>query len=267
MPQARIVRRFAHIALIALAAVGLAACDVVVNSMEGGKARAVDQWSKTYTMPAGSTIEVSNTNGRVEVEGTDGTVFDVKAEISVRAGTDEAARELLKQVEIREESATGRVRLETKYPKGLGRSSVDVKYTLRVPRTAIVDVETVNGSIVLTALTGTIRAESTNGGVKGRDLSGGLTASTTNGGIDIRLTTVAADGVSLETTNGGIELGVPGEAKGTITARVVNGGINVADLPVEKTESSRRKLEGTLNGGGPAIKLETVNGGIHVRRS
>jgi DUF4097 and DUF4098 domain-containing protein YvlB len=185
----------------------------------------------------------------------------------VRAGTEEAARELLKQVEIREESATGRIRLETKYPKGLGRSSVDVKYILRVPRTAVVDVETVNGSIVLTALTGTVRAESTNGGVKGRDLSGGVTASTTNGGIDIRMTGVASDGVSLETTNGGIELGVPGEAKGTITARVVNGGINVADLPVEKTDSSRRKLEGTLNGGGPAIKLETVNGGIHMRRS
>jgi hypothetical protein len=47
----------------------------------------------------------------------------------------------------------------------------------------------------------------------------------------------------------------------------VNGGIKVSDLNVEKTESSRRRLEGTLNGGGPAIKLETVNGGIRLGRS
>jgi DUF4097 and DUF4098 domain-containing protein YvlB len=267
MPQVRLVRTITHAALTVLAVVSLAACDVVVNTMDGGKAKAVDQWAKTYTVTEGATIEVANTNGRIEVEGTDGTTFDVKAEISVRAGTEDAARDLLKQVEIREESASGRVRLETKYPKGLGRSSVEVKYILRVPRTARLDVETVNGGITLNALTGIVRAETTNGSVKGRGLAGGVTASTTNGGIDVHVTAVSPDGLSFETTNGGIELGVPPDAKGTISARVVNGGINVADIPVEKTETSRRRLEGTMNGGGPAIKLETVNGGIHVRRS
>ncbi len=266
MSHVRTIRRLARTAAMALAVVSLAACDVVVNSMEGGKAKAVDQWTRQYTMPAGSTIEVDNTNGRILVEGTDGTTFDVKAEISVRAGTDEAARDLLKQVEIREESASERVRLETKYPKGLGRSNVSVNYTLRVPRGAKVDVETVNGGIELTALGGLVQAETTNGGVKGRDLTGSVTVSSTNGGIDVAMAALTGDGVSCDTTNGGITLIVPGDAKGTISARVVNGGINVGDLAVEKTESSRRKLEGTLNGGGPAIKLETVNGGIHVKR-
>jgi DUF4097 and DUF4098 domain-containing protein YvlB len=81
------------------------------------------------------------------------------------------------------------------------------------------------------------------------------------------MTALAPDGVSLETTNGSVVLNVPAEAKGTISARCVNGGIKVSDLNVEKTESSRRRLEGTLNGGGPAIKLETVNGGIRLGRS
>jgi DUF4097 and DUF4098 domain-containing protein YvlB len=267
MPQPRIVRRIAHAVLTVLAAVSLSACDVVVNTMEGGKARAVDQWARTYTMPADSTMEVANTNGRVLVEGTDGTTFDVKAEIAVRAGTEEAAREILKQVEIREESASGRVRLEAKYPKGLGRAHVEVKFTLRVPRRATVNVETVNGGIELNALAGTVHAETTNGGVNGRNLAGGVTASTTNGGIDVAMDALSAGGVRLDTTNGGITLAVPGDAKGTISARVVNGGIDVGDLAVEKTDSSRRKLDGNLNGGGPAIKLETVNGGIHMRRS
>jgi DUF4097 and DUF4098 domain-containing protein YvlB len=249
------------------AVVSLTACDVVVNTMEGGKATAADQWSRTFTLATDGQVEVVNVNGRIDVEGVDGTTMDVKAEITVRSGTDEAARELLKQVEIREENANGRVRLETRYPKGLGRSNVDVKYTLRVPRAVGVNVETTNGSIVLNQLTGRVRAESTNGAVDGRNLSGAVSASTTNGGVDIAVTSLAPDGVTLETTNGSVSLTVPSDAKGTISARCVNGGIKVKDLDVETTETSRRRLEGTLNGGGPAIKLETVNGGIRLGRS
>jgi DUF4097 and DUF4098 domain-containing protein YvlB len=267
MRNTRLVRSITRLALVVVAAIGLTACDVVVNTMDGGKAKAVDQWARTYTLSETALIEVANTNGRIFVEGTDGTTFDVKAEISAKAGTEEAARDLLKQIEIREEQGTGRVRLETRYPKGLGRSSVEVKYTLRVPRGAKVDVETVNGGIELVQLIGQVRATTTNGGVRGRDLSGAVTAASTNGGLDIAMSGVAADGLSLETTNGGIELRLPDQAKGTVSVRCVNGGISVTDLPIEKTETSRRRLEGTLNGGGPAIRIETVNGGIRIRRS
>jgi hypothetical protein len=52
-----------------------------------------------------------------------------------------------------------------------------------------------------------------------------------------------------------------------VSAHCVNGGIVVSDLPFEKTgEGSRRKLDGAINGGGPALRLETVNGRIRVGR-
>jgi DUF4097 and DUF4098 domain-containing protein YvlB len=267
MPHARLVGFLSRAALACAAVFSLTACDVVVNTMEGGRSTATDLWAKTYTLQDGAQIAVVNTNGHIDVEGVDGTTLDVKAEITARAGTDEAARELLKQVEIREEAGTARIRLETRYPKGLGRSSVSVKYTLRVPRSAKVEVETVNGGIRVADVSGAVRAETTNGGVKASGVKGALTATSTNGGIDVQVLAVTSEGVSLETTNGAINLRLPGEAKGTISARCVNGGISVSDLDVAKTESSRRRLEGTLNGGGPAIRLETVNGGIKVHRS
>lgn len=267
MRLARTVRNITHAAAVAAMALTLAGCDVVVNSMDGGKAKAVDQWSRSYDLGDRATVEVANTNGRISVEGGDIAAVQVEAVITARAGTEEAAREHLKQVEIVEEKGSGRIRLQTRYPKSLGRSGVDVAYTLRVPRGATVDVETVNGGIVLSSLVGPVRAESTNGGVKGRDMSGSVRASTTNGGVDMQITALTNDGVTLETTNGGIELRVPEQLKGTISARCVNGSISVADLPVEKAENSRRRLEATLNGGGPAIRIETVNGGIRIRRS
>ena len=48
------------------------------------------------------------------------------------------------------------------------------------------------------------------------------------------------------------------------SASVTNGGINVEGLSIETTESSRRRLEGRLNGGGAPIRLEGTNGGIHI---
>ena len=267
MPHDRPRRSFARAAFILMAALSLGACDVVVNTMDGGREAATDLWTRTYTLGDGAQVGVVNTNGKIVVEGTDGTTLDVKAEIRVHARTGEAARELLKQVEIREEADSKGVRLETRYPKGLRRSGVEVVYTIKVPRTAKVDVETVNGGIRVHDLAGAVRAETTNGGVNGRGLAGSLVASTTNGGIDVELQAVGPDGVSLETTNGGIEIRLPGQAKGTVSASCVNGGISVSDLDLGTTRSSRRRLEGTLNGGGPAVKLETVNGGIRIRRS
>jgi DUF4097 and DUF4098 domain-containing protein YvlB len=101
--------------------------------------------------------------------------------------------------------------------------------------------------------------------VQGEGLGGTVVASTTNGEIKLKMASLGGDGVSLETTNGSIDLKLPGDAKGTLSARCVNGGIKVTDLPFEKSgEGSRRKLDGTINGGGAALRLETVNGSIRV---
>ncbi len=265
MPHASACGRIGRALVILAAAVGLAGCDIVVNTMDGGREKATDLWTRSYSMPEGAVVEIDNTNGKIQVDGSDGATVEVKAEITVRAGTAEAAREILKQVEIREEKSDGRLRLQARYPKGLGRAGVDVRYTLRVPRQTRLGLSTTNGSINIENIAGSVTAESTNGGIEGAGLTGGVKASTTNGSIHVAVADLAADGVALETTNGGITLAMPGDAKGTLSARVVNGGIKVApEVRIEKSESSRRRVEGTINGGGPAIRLETVNGGISV---
>jgi len=114
-------------------------------------------------------------------------------------------------------------------------------------------------------LKGRINAETTNGGIKAHDVSGSIDASTTNGGIEVELNQVAESGVKLGCTNGGIELKLPEDARATISARVVNGGINTDGVKIETVgESTRRRLEGRMNGGGPKIDIEGTNGGIRI---
>ncbi|MCX6552026.1 MAG: DUF4097 family beta strand repeat-containing protein [Acidobacteria bacterium] len=269
MPHVRWIRPVVNAALLAVAALSLAACDVVINSMEGGRAKAEDVWTRSYTLSGpDARIDVSNVNGKIEVEATDGTAVEVKAVISARGGTEEDARASLKRVEIKEEVSATHVRLESKYPRELGRNGVSIQYTLRVPKSVRVGLDTVNGTIAIVGVRAGVKAETTNGNVEGRGLGNAVTASTTNGSIKVQMAEMGGDGVSLETTNGSIDLKLPEQAKATLSARCVNGGIGVSDLSFEKQgESTRRKLDGTINGGGAAVKLETVNGSIRVGRA
>ena len=142
--------------------------------------------------------------------------------------------------------------------------NTEVRYTVKVPAAADVDFSTVNGGIEVSGLTGRIKTETTNGGIVGRDIGGPIEATTTNGGVEVDVTRIADQGVRLGCTNGGITLRLPQDARATITASVTNGGISTGGLNLDKSESSRRRLEARLNGGGPPVRLEGTNGGITI---
>lgn len=266
MPHVQRNQSFAAACAVVLAAASLAACDVMVNTVHGGRAQAERAWTRTYTLAgAGASVEIVNVNGSISVEAVDGSTLDVKAVMTARGGTEEDAKKVLNQVEMAEEAGASGVRLQARYPRELGRRGIEVTYTIRAPRSARLSLENVNGHVNVSGLFAGLKAETTNGSVHGEGLGNTVVATTTNGEVKIRMASMGGDGVALETTNGTIDLKLPSDAKATLSARCVNGGIRVSDLPFEKSgEGSRRKLDGTINGGGPAVRLETVNGSIRV---
>lgn len=247
-----------------LATVGAAGCDI---AMADFKQQEVAQWRKTYELQPGGRVEISNINGKIDVAPAAGNVLEVVAEKVGKGASAESAREALGRVEIREDASASRVRIETKIARAGGwfhGGGLEVRYTVRVPSGADVKFTTVNGGIDLEGLNGRIEAETTNGGIHAREVTGSIKASTTNGGVNVELAQVAADGSRLECTNGGIRLRLPADAKATISAHVTNGGIDASGLSLDTTESSRRRLEGRLNGGGPRIEIAGTNGGIRI---
>jgi hypothetical protein len=250
--------------LVTAAAVALTACDVVVNSVNAS-AKAQDEWSKTYQIAPNGRLELVNTNGSIEVLATDSPQVEVRAERIARGNTDEAAKELLKQVQIKETVTGDQIKLETVMPSGMGFGNhSEVRYYLKVPAGLSVRLHNTNGMVRVEGLRGEVKAETTNGGVRARGLSGPVDASTTNGGVDLAIDALAAGGVKAETTNGGVTLVVPENVKAEFSANTVHGGINVSGLTVDG-ETTRNRVSGRINGGGPKIALETTNGGISVR--
>jgi hypothetical protein len=249
----------------------VAGCDVSVGehgfSMDVVSGKAQNEWTRSYTIAAGGKLEITNVNGTINASPGTGTQVEVRAERIAKAGSDEAAQELLKKIEIVEEASADNVRIQTRVPKmSWGRSGHEVRYWVKVPKGLAVSFETVNGGVRLENLDGQVVASTTNGGVRGKGLRGAVKASTTNGGVEVQMAAVTGE-IDIETTNGGIRLELPPDVKATLEARCTNGGITVDDSlgSVEVTEKSRRQFRGTLNGGGSRISAETTNGGIRIR--
>jgi DUF4097 and DUF4098 domain-containing protein YvlB len=262
----------ASVLVIALfaAAGATAGCDMNVGAGDFhiglASGRAADTWSKTWTVAAGTRFELRNTNGGITVQPAPaGASLEVKAERTARSSTDEAARELLKKIEIHAEASPGRVLVETRAPKTWGRDGQEVKYTVLLPDGVSLDVQNTNGGIEVRGVSGAAAVRTTNGGIKAEGLKGQLEARTTNGGITVGLAAVPG-AVSLETVNGGISLEVPAATAADLSAHVTNGGIHVDDaLKFQAVgDQNRRNVAGKLNGGGTKIEASTTNGGIHV---
>jgi hypothetical protein len=239
-------------------------CDIVTAGLN---ARETAEWRKTYPLQAGGRVEITNVNGLIEVTPSSGNTVEVVALKSARAESADAAKQALARIEILEEVSPAEIKLETRMPRGGGffqRGSAEVRYTVRVPASAEVEFTTTNGGIEMSGIKGRATLTTTNGGIRAREVGGAIVASTTNGGVDVEVTAVDESGVKLGCTNGGIRLRLPPDAKASIRASVTNGGIDADGLNLQTTESSRRRLEGDLNGGGPRIQLEGTNGGIRI---
>jgi hypothetical protein len=259
-------------ALLLAAALG-AGCDVRVGengvSLEVVEGRASDEWTRAYTLPAGGRLEIVNVDGGIEVFPAAGQQAEVRVRREVRGRTDEAARELLKQVAIVEDVSPERVKVETPDVRHLGgfMRGVRIEYRVSIPPGLDVSLKTQNGGVRLENVDARLAVSTTNGAITGRGLTGSVDASIVNGGIIMDLGAVTGD-VRLITVNGGVRLTLRPDVKAVLEASAVNGGVVVQEgLPLEASERARLRVAGRLNGGGPKIVVQATNGGVNVGAS
>jgi DUF4097 and DUF4098 domain-containing protein YvlB len=253
-----VARRLFPLALLACTLVGTA-CGLEIST----DVEAKDQWTRSYPISATGSLSITSGNGQVTVEAADVQTIEISAERIVKAGTEEAANEQLKLIDMKEEVSADRVSLDSS-TRGMNIGvSRRVNYTVKVPKTLAVTVESSNGEITLTGIAGAVNASASNGRITGTNLSGSAKVSTTNGVITLTMADVTGD-IAAETTNGQVTVTIPRATNATLTARVTNGAITHDNLDLQITESSRRRLDGRLGTGGPAIRVDTTNGAIRL---
>jgi len=232
---------------------------------------------KTFNVRPGTEFEIENVNGSITISGWDQPRIRVHAVKRVSSRDAGAAQQALKALKIEIRQTDRALEINTIYPKKndldflgmiFGKDiNAQVKYEISVPRSMNISADTVNGAIRLSDVTGEIDLDTTNGKIEVVNCSGTVDASTTNGGIAVELLSVmAGKDMSFETTNGRITLSVPTGLAADINASTTNGSVR-SDLPLSTTRMSRTSIKGTLNGGGPEVRLRTTNGGIEIRSS
>jgi DUF4097 and DUF4098 domain-containing protein YvlB len=265
MPSLSAARRtrFATVALsIILSALFSAGCGL--HFTPDVEARA--EWTRRYTLTSGGTLEIRNTNGKIQVRPSDGNVVEVVATRIAKARDEAAAKELLTRVEIKESAAADRILLDSRGASGheFGGSR-QVDYVVRMPASASLTVATTNGDVDVEGVGGVFTATATNGRVRASGLQDSAKVETTNGEVTLELVKLGSGGVTCETTNGVIDVSIPRNAKADLSARVTNGDIDFTNLDLAVKEKSRRRFDASIGGGGPAIRLEATNGAISVR--
>lgn len=259
----RYTRYAAAIALIPVLSAPLAA------------ATKTERVERLFSVPAGTSLSVSNVNGPVVVSSWDRPQIRLIAEKRVRAGSEAAAAEGLEKLKIVIEHRDGALHIHTRHPRRddggilhwLAGNDVNasVSYELTVPRHLDIDLETVNGAVNVAGVNGHLRLETVNGRIQVNESAGGIEASTVNGSIEAELRQVSSREMSFGTVNGGVTIALPSSVRADLDVRTLNGSIE-SQLPVTTTASSRRHLRGQINGGGPSVEVRTTNGDVTIRR-
>jgi Putative adhesin len=108
---------------------------------------------------------------------------------------------------------------------------------------------------------GDVTAGTGSGSVQLKNVQGGLKVETGSGSLDI--TGQPTSPWKLETGSGDITLGI-GNARFTLDAETGSGSIK-SDLPLTMQGSmDKHHVTGTVNGGGPTLKVETGSGDIRI---
>jgi hypothetical protein len=226
----------------------------------GGSEQACELRSTTFPLANGR-LNVTTQNGAIEIIGEDRHDVALEARVSVHAGSESEAANILHQITI---TAGGTVEAHGPHPSGSRNWSVSFK--LRVPHHLAAELRTMNGALSLTAIDGNIHGETTNGGLEFSRLAGDVHLTTTNGGIHATLDGPTWHGTGLEatTTNGGVSVSVPSNYSAHLVASTVNGGISL-DVPnANQNGVHRHDVDTNLGSGGPTLHFETVNGGVTI---
>jgi len=227
-------------------------------------------------LAAGRLIEIKGVNGSVEAEPASGGEVEV---VAVKRGRRSDPEEVRIEVVRHAEGVT----ICAVYPNVEGRepntcahgsnhmstqnNDVSVNFTVRVPAGVRFAGQTVNGKVEANNLSGDVEAKTVNGGIN-VSTRGLASAQTVNGSITVAMGRAdGSDDLEFKTVNGSIDISAPASLSAQVEARTLNGEITT-DFPITVQGTfSRRRLSGTIGGGGRQLRLETVNGSVQIRRA
>jgi DUF4097 and DUF4098 domain-containing protein YvlB len=258
-----------------------------------------DDWNRSFPLTGRPLVRVRTDDGHVSI-----TTWD-RPEVVVRVHTTGWRIGSQVSVDGRQTGNTIDLEARTPHIEwGIFLSPRTLAVEVSMPREADLDVHSGDGGIELEAVSGRIVIETGDGHIRARGLRGEIRMHTGDGGIDGgeldgRLEASSGDGrlrvsgrfdaLDLESGDGsvvaaalaGSTLGSGWSIRtgdGPVTLRLgeglkaqldahTNDGSVTTDFPVEVSgEWGRSRLVGSINGGGPTLRVRTGDGSIRIQK-
>ena len=223
-----------------------------------------------FEIKEGGRISLSNVNGDVSIEGTDGR------QVHIVATKTADTQKYLDGMKIEIDASASAISIETRYPgngDGIlnwgGDDNGSVEYKLTVPRDVELDtIDTVNSDVVVNGVTGAITTESVNGELQVTGVSGNVKADTVNGNIDLDFVQLGSgQRVSVDAVNGRVVLRLPANASAQVSAETLNGSIDADDFGLKPDSGFvGHDLDGQIGGGDARVSVDTVNGSVAIKK-
>jgi hypothetical protein len=210
--------------------------------------------TRTLALNPTGAVTLDTLRGSIHVAAWDRPEIEIKARIQA-AGSSSVDLLRFNRTEVAIDSATDSVRIRSDYPPGSCCSentgvNPDVHYAIRMPRTARL----------------TIRDHRSETDIRG--LAGALDLETHRGAVRVVFAAFTANS-RVETHSGTVELLLPRDSRFNLEADLDRKASFDSDFQVLARVSGRRglALEGTVNGGGPVLRLSADKGRIHLRKN
>jgi Putative adhesin len=233
---------------------------------EGWRVKHCEVRVSSLKAPAGAVTVDPGKNGAVSVQGWESDSIEVHARIQTEARSGDEAAELARGIRVLTSGAT----IGVEGPERRHAASWGVSFVVFVPRRSDLKLDTYNGPIAVSEVSGRMSLTAYNGPVALRAVGGDVHARTTNGPLDIELTGARWEGAGLdaETTNGPVDLAIPEGYSAQLEFGTVNGPMTV-EFPLTVTIQGRvgRRITTALGTGGASIRAVTTNGPVAIRRN
>jgi len=267
---------------------------IFLNVMGSPALRYEEKFTTQLAFKPGNHLEVSTSNGNIEVTTWDKDSLAIEAIKFVETLTETDATELIREIKIDIKQLNTGICISTQLPRT--NYNIGVNYKLTLPKRANLKLHSYNGNIMVQDIDGSTIAKTYNGEIKVYDLKNKVDIDTHNGSIiahniegDAKLTThngklnltgtftnlhaetdngnilcditrwQASADITLETHNGNITAHLPHVTGIAIYAESHNGKVK-SDFPIYTKPEQ-------LKGNNVMVKLITHNGNVKVIKS
>jgi hypothetical protein len=234
---------------------------------------------KTTPLNQGGEIRLDTFKGSVTVTAWDRQEVEIYAKIEADGEAPEQKR-LVQETEVTIDASADSVRIQSNYDKVQRRQQSGdsdessytlplIHYTLKVPRSARVSITDHKSKIGVSDLQAELRINTHKGSVTIARQNGAVSLDTHKGDARVEFLSFNKES-KFDTHKGEIEIVIPGRSGFDLDSDIGKGGNldSTYDLSgLRKQDKRESQYKGSVNGGGPLLRMNSHKGQIRLRQS